>query len=178
MTDRQFEELLVSMRPIMVGLAKSRGARTRQDAEDAVQEAILKLWRVRGDIREETADRYLKKAVCNAVADQDRRARSKSRPHTLQYLEDSLIEESDARAGVEDGYPSLEVSESKEARERIAGMSDLPEFYRETALMVLDGLSAVEIAKRMGLAPSTVRGRVLRLRLRLAGGESLPRPRG
>jgi RNA polymerase sigma-70 factor (ECF subfamily) len=136
--------------------------RNQSDAEDAVQEAFLRVLRHReslGEIRDHRV--WLVRIVWNIVLDRKRRA--KTRPETDDISElarvlpaTGLSAEQRAAAAQHHGHV-------------LACVERLPE--RERAVMMLSAfeeLSSVEIAAVLGVTESSVRSRLFRARNLLA----------
>jgi RNA polymerase sigma factor (sigma-70 family) len=127
----------------------------RTVAEDIAAEVLLNVWRrwqVTGP--PDAPDAYLARAVRNRVASHFR-TKARDRALTARLSSDEVTP--DHAGPVAD-------------RDEVAGLlGRLPEAERTTLSMIyLDGLSAAEVARRLGLQPASVRSRVLRGRRRLA----------
>ena len=144
------------------------------DAQDALQETFLQLYRklpsFRGESRFST---WLFRVATNAALMQ-RRKRAR-RP--AESLEDHLPrfdadgrhaltpDELRAPCGVEDSVGRKLLAEKAQA-----GIERLPDLYREAfVLRDLEELETAEVAQVLGLPPATVRQRVHRARLMLRG---------
>jgi len=143
--------------------------RNAADAEDAVQEAFLRVLRHRDsleDIRDHRV--WLIRIVWNIVLDRKRRA--KTRPET-----DDVVEL--ARVLPATGLSAEEVASAAQHHSRVLRMVDtLPPKEREVlVLSAFEELSSVEIASVLGITESSVRSRLFRARNLMA--ELLDRPR-
>ncbi len=128
-----------------------------QDAEDAVQDALLKLYRSEGwrEMREERA--YLARVVWRAAL--DRRA-----GRTVG------VEEEGAELRMADGRPTPELAaaESDERALLRELIDQLPEELRQPLLLsAMEEMSSREIGAVMGLPEGTVRTRLMRARSEL-----------
>jgi RNA polymerase sigma-70 factor, ECF subfamily len=128
------------------------------DAEDAVQEAFLRVLRHR-DTLHEVRDRrvWLIRIVWNVVLDRKRRA--KTRPET-----DDVAEL--ARVLPSNGLSAEEIASAAQHHARVLGCIDkLPAKERQVLLLsAFDELSSVEIASVLGITESSVRSRLFRAR--------------
>lgn len=124
--------------------------RNPQDAEDAVQEALLKLYRTNGWQRIEDEKAFLSRTVWRVALDRISSART---------MEDATeIEIASTRA-----TPEEWVSGGDE-RELLRRMIDaLPEdLRRPLVLSAIDEMTSGEVAEIMGIPEGTVRTRVMR----------------
>jgi RNA polymerase sigma-70 factor (ECF subfamily) len=136
--------------------------RNQSDAEDAVQEAFLRVLRHRetlGEIRDHRV--WLIRIVWNIVLDRKRRA--KTRPETddvsdlARVLPAMGLNAEDRAAAVQHHAHILACVEQLPAREREVMM-----------LSAFEELSSVEIAEVLGVTESSVRSRLFRARNLLA----------
>jgi RNA polymerase sigma-70 factor (ECF subfamily) len=143
--------------------------RNNADAEDAVQEAFLRVLRHR-DTLEEVRDHrvWLVRIVWNIVLDRKRRA--KTRPETDDVSELARV------------LPSTGLSAEDRAAAAqhhahvLARVDQLPAKEREVlVLSAFEELNSVEIASILGITESSVRSRLFRARNLMAG--LLERPR-
>lgn len=143
--------------------------RNAADAEDAVQEAFLRVLRHR-DALDEIRDHrvWLIRIVWNIVLDRKRRA--KTRPET-----DDVSEL--ARVLPATGLSAEEVASAAQHHSRVLRLLEkLPPKEREVlVLSAFEELSSVEIASVLGITESSVRSRLFRARNLMA--ELLERPR-
>lgn len=144
--------------------------RNAADAEDAVQEAFLRVLRHR-DTLEEVRDQrvWLIRIVWNIGLDRKRRA--KTRPET-----DDISEL--ARVLPATGLSADERAAAAQHHARILELVDrLPAKEREVlVLSAFEELNSVEIADVLGITESSVRSRLFRARNLMA--DLLQRPRG
>jgi len=126
------------------------------DAEDAVQEALVRAWRALPRFRAEASfSTWLFRICLNAISDQrSRRARGGGVP-----LED-VVEPADPRDAIAERELSSALQEA---------LSELDETYR-TAVLLYDvlGRSYAEIAEVLGVPEGTVKSRIFRGRVELA----------
>lgn len=132
--------------------------RNPADAEDAVQEAFLRVLRHR-DTLHEVRDRrvWLIRIVWNVVLDRKRRA--KTRPET-----DDVSEL--ARVLPSNGLSAEEIAAASQHHAHVLACVDrLPPKERQVLLLsAFDELSSVEIASVLGITESSVRSRLFRAR--------------
>lgn len=144
--------------------------RNAADAEDAVQEAFLRVLRHR-DTLEEVRDQrvWLIRIVWNIVLDRKRRA--KTRPET-----DDISEL--ARVLPATGLSADERAAAAQHHAQILELVDrLPAKERQVlVLSAFEELNSVEIAEVLGITESSVRSRLFRARNLMA--DLLQRPRG
>ena len=132
--------------------------RNPADAEDAVQEAFLRVLRHRetlGDVRDHRV--WLIRIVWNIVLDRKRRA--KTRPET-----DDIVEL--ARVLPANGLSAEQRAAAAQHHAQVlACVEKLPAKEREVlTLSAFDELSSVEIAEVLGITESSVRSRLFRAR--------------
>jgi len=137
--------------------------RNAADAEDAVQEAFLRVLRHR-DTLDEVRDRrgWLIRIVWNIVLDRKRRA--KTRPETDDVAELARVLpaaglSADDRAAAAQHHAQV-----------LACVETLPAKEREVLMLsAFEELSSVEIAQVLGITESSVRSRLFRARNLMAG---------
>ena len=137
--------------------------RNAADAEDAVQEAFLRVLKHR-DTLDEVRDRrvWLIRIVWNIVLDRKRRA--KTRPETddvaelARVLPAEGLSAEDRAAAAQHHAQVLKCVETLPAKEREVLM-----------LSAFEELSSVEIAQVLGITESSVRSRLFRARNLMAG---------
>ena len=148
-----FGQLLESVRPELVRFAYWL-ARDRSVAEDVVQEAMLRAWRARSELKDAAAARHW---LLTIVRREHARLYERKRLVTVDVTE-VVAREDMALARVGDG----ELLDLRRAIMR------LPDDYREPLVMqVLGGYSTAEIAKEMNLSIPAVLTRLFRARNRL-----------
>jgi RNA polymerase sigma-70 factor, ECF subfamily len=137
--------------------------RNAPDAEDAVQEAFLRVLRHRETLAEVRDQRvWLIRIVWNIVLDRKRRA--KTRPETDDVAELARV------------LPSTGLSQEERAAAAqhhahvLACVEQLPVKEREVLLLsAFEELSSVEISAVLGITESSVRSRLFRARNLMAG---------
>ena len=140
------------------------------DAEDAMQEALLKTYRYVGRIREPEAFRpWLYRTVRNACL-MGRRKRA-GEPARLQSLDDVLPgQDGPARPDAPDpGKNPEQLSDNAALRRRLrTALKGLPAPYRAVVfLREMEGLSTREAAHVLGISEDNVKARLHRARLQL-----------
>ena len=137
--------------------------RNAADAEDAVQEAFLRVLRHRDTLAEVRDNRvWLIRIVWNIVLDKKRR--SKTRPET-----DDVSEL--ARVLPHDGLSAEEIAQAAQHHARVlAQVEKLPAKERQVLMLsAFEELNSVEIAEVLGISESSVRSRLFRARNLMAG---------
>ena len=137
--------------------------RNPSDAEDAVQEAFLRVLRHRhslGEVRDHRV--WLIRIVWNVVLDRKRRA--KTRPET-----DDVTEL--ARVLPSNGLSAEQIAAAAQHHAQVLACVDkLPAKERQVLLLsAFEELSSVEIAGVLGITESSVRSRLFRARNLMAG---------
>lgn len=169
-----FDELIEPRWERMVRIAR-RVVGSREEAEDVAQRACLRVWQTLHRFRaEEDLDAWIYRVVVNLAVDALRRLRARPEGRSAWPADERAVPR-EAR----DGGPAPDARLVARELERMleAITRDLPP--RQKAVFVLsrvEGLSAPEIGRIMGVAPSTVRNHLLQVRhqltRRLAGGKS------
>jgi RNA polymerase sigma-70 factor (ECF subfamily) len=140
------------------------------DAEDAMQEALIKTYRHVKRIRDPRAFRpWLYRTVRNACLMS--RRRKVGEPLRLQSLDDVLPDPDRRRRG---GVPAPgrdpeQLAHDAQLRRRLRrALESLPAGYRSVVfLRDMEGLSTREVARIMGISEDNVKTRLHRARLRL-----------
>jgi RNA polymerase sigma-70 factor, ECF subfamily len=137
--------------------------RNASDAEDAVQEAFLRVLRHRdtlGEVRDQRV--WLIRIVWNIVLDRKRRA--KTRPET-----DDVADL--ARVLPSEGLSAEERASAAQHHAHVLGcVETLPAKEREVLMLsAFEELNSVEIATVLGITESSVRSRLFRARNLMAG---------
>jgi RNA polymerase sigma-70 factor (ECF subfamily) len=140
------------------------------DAEDAMQEAMIKTYRYVGRIREPEAFRpWLYRTVRNACL-MGRRKKA-GEPTRLQSL-DEVLPGSDGRTRPDAPHPGKnpeQLADNAALRRRLRkALHSLPGPYRAIVfLREMEGLSTREVAKVMGMTEDNVKTRLHRARIQL-----------
>jgi RNA polymerase sigma-70 factor (ECF subfamily) len=137
--------------------------RNASDAEDAVQEAFLRVLRHRDTLGEVRDNRvWLIRIVWNIVLDRKRRA--KTRPET-----DDVSEL--ARVLPAEGLSAEQIASAAQHHAHVlACMEQLPAKERQVLMLsAFEELTSVEIASILGITESSVRSRLFRARNLMAG---------
>ena len=131
--------------------------RTREEAEDLVQETFARVLARPRFLRAEDEFGYLLRTMRNTLVSQ-RRAQSR-RPQTMPLLDDLPVA---GRAGDDP-------AEAAQNRQVFAAIRELPDEFRD-ALVAVDvaGLSYGEAARMLGVPEGTVTSRLFRARDRVA----------
>src|SRR5205809_5261233 len=131
--------------------------RSREEAEDLVQETYAQVLARPRMIRGEDELGYLLRALRNTLISQRRAERR--RPVTTELVDEAAL---GARA-------SDDPAEASETRQVYAAIAELPEEFRE-ALVAVDvaGLSYPEAARALGVPEGTLTSRLFRARDRVA----------
>jgi RNA polymerase sigma-70 factor, ECF subfamily len=137
--------------------------RNPADAEDAVQEAFLRVLRHRGMLGEVRDRRvWLIRIVWNIVLDRKRRA--KTRPETDDVAELARVLPSNGLSAEQI------VAAAQHHAHVLACVERLPAKEREVLLLsAFEELTSVEIATVLGITESSVRSRLFRARNLMAG---------
>jgi RNA polymerase sigma-70 factor (ECF subfamily) len=143
--------------PVLYRAARA-WTRSREEAEDLVQETFARVLARPRLLRGEDELGYLLRAMRNTLISQ-RRAASR-RPQTTPLVDELAV---GARA-------SDDPAEAAESRQVYAAIHELPEEFRD-ALIAVDivGLSYREAARALGVPEGTVTSRLFRARDRVAG---------
>jgi RNA polymerase sigma-70 factor (ECF subfamily) len=131
--------------------------RSREEAEDLVQETYAKVLARPRMLRGEDELGYLLRAVRNTLISQRRTERR--RPVTTELVDDLA-------AGTRGGD---DPAEAAEIRQVYAAIAELPEDFRDAIVAVdVAGLSYEEAARALGVLEGTVTSRLFRARDRVA----------
>jgi RNA polymerase sigma-70 factor (ECF subfamily) len=153
--DRRFAEMAERQARFMFRVAHGL-LRSVQDAEDAVQEALLKLYRSDGWLHMENEKAFLARTVWRVGLDVVAR-----RPRGTEPLEDKAGRE--FAAGGESAEESLVGHGERELLRRL--IEALPEELRQPlVLSAIEEMTSREVAMAMGIPEGTVRTRVMRAR--------------
>lgn len=156
--DQRFAEMAQRQARFMFRVAHGL-LRSVQDAEDAVQEALLKLYRNDGWLRMEDEKAFLARTVWRVGLDVAAR-----RPKSTEPLDDESGREF-AAAG-KSAEQSMEDGDERALLRRL--IEALPEELRQPlVLSAIEEMTSREVAATMGIPEGTVRTRVMRARAEL-----------
>jgi len=156
--DKRFEEMVGRQARFMFQVAFGL-LRNRQDAEDAVQEAFLKLYRGETWLRMENEKGFLARTVWRVALDH--------LPKPAERMSDVEEMQLAAVGGIGASPEQSAVDEDERAilRRLIDG---LPEELRQPlVLSSVEEMTSREVAEAMGIPEGTVRTRVMRARTEL-----------
>jgi RNA polymerase sigma-70 factor (ECF subfamily) len=154
----RFEEMVGRQSRFMFQVAFGL-LRNRQDAEDAVQEAFLKLYRGEAWLRMDNEKGFLARTVWRVALDHLPRAAERA----LDVSEMELA--ASGGAGVSPEQSAVDKDERAVLRRLIDG---LPEELRQPlVLSSVEEMTSREVAEAMGIPEGTVRTRVMRARAEL-----------
>ncbi len=156
--DRRFAEMVERQAQFMFRVAHGL-LRSMQDAEDAVQEALLKLYRTDGWVRMEDEKAFLARTVWRVGLDVVGRRRRGMEP----------LEDDAGREFAAVGRSAEQVLVEHGDRELLRTLIDgLPEELRQTlVLSAIEEMTSREVAAVMGIPEGTVRTRVMRAKAEL-----------
>ncbi|MDR5710277.1 MAG: sigma-70 family RNA polymerase sigma factor [Armatimonadota bacterium] len=161
---KRFEEM-VGQHLDALYAAALRLTRNRQDAEDLLQETLLKAWRSYHTFEEGTNARaWLFRILMNAHIDRYRKATREPELSDVEDVEEfylyTKVQESDQLRRVGDPERLLERIMEHEVRE---ALENLPEHFRSVVILAdLQGFSYKEIADILGIPVGTVMSRLFR----------------
>ncbi len=162
--ERAFAELYGRYERAVYNLAFFR-TENREDAQDASQNAFLKLWRGAATYRDGSASAFILTVAKNAVTDL---LRSRERPTSPITVTDRDGEEAELPIADTDDTPE----EAAERQETVAqvrrGIRSLPDHYREALILCdMEGKSYAEAAAALDVDVGTVKSRLSRGRKKL-----------
>jgi RNA polymerase sigma-70 factor (ECF subfamily) len=156
--DERFEEMVARQARFMFQVAFGL-LRNRQDAEDAVQEAFLKLYRGEAWLRMENEKGFLARTVWRVALDYLPRVAER----TSDVAEMQLTATGEAGAS-----PEQNVVDQDERALLRRLIDRLPEELRQPlVLSSVEEMTSREVAEAMGIPEGTVRTRVMRARTEL-----------
>lgn len=153
---RRFDQMVEAHLPAL-RLRAAQMCRRHGDPDDIVQDALVRAFRARDQMRETERGRgWLLTIVTNTFLDSVRRRKTR----------DEVALDSDPAAPTDDDPPApwadLDVDDVR------AAVASLPDDVRDTYRMfALDGMDYVAIAGAQGIAKATVGTRILRARKKL-----------
>ena len=156
--DEWFEEMVGRQSRFMFQVAFGL-LRNREDAEDAVQEAYLKLYRGEAWRRMDNEKGFLARTVWRVALDHLPRAAER----TLDVSEMELAD--GGGAGVSPEQSAVDKDERAVLRRLIDGLPE--ELRRPLVLSSVEEMTSREVAEAIGIPEGTVRTRVMRARAEL-----------
>ena len=156
--DERFEEMVTRQARFLFQVAFGL-LRNRQDAEDAVQEAFLKLYRGEAWLRMENEKGFLARTVWRVALDH--------LPKPAERMTD-VAEMQLAATGEGGASPEQNVVDEDERALLRRLIDGLPEELRQPlVLSSVEEMTSREVAEAMGIPEGTVRTRVMRARTEL-----------
>ena len=153
--DERFEEMVARQARFMFQVAFGL-LRNRQDAEDAVQEAFLKLYRGEAWLRMENEKGFLARTVWRVALD-----------HLPKAVE-RMADVAEMQLTASGGSPEQSVVDEDERAVLRRLIDGLPEELRQPlVLSSVEEMTSREVAEAMGIPEGTVRTRVMRARTEL-----------
>ena len=155
--DERFEEMVARQARFMFQVAFGL-LRNRQDAEDAVQEAFLKLYRGEAWLRMENEKGFLARTVWRVALDH--------LPRTAEHMQDASEMELTATGSAPSPEQSAVNEDERSVLRRL--IDGLPEeLRRPLVLSSIEEMTSREVAEAIGIPEGTVRTRVMRARTEL-----------
>lgn len=164
-TEQDFEKLVLLTEKQVYSLAFSI-LRQRDDAEDAVQEAYLKIWKNRDTYRGDGSPiGWILRIAGNCALDMRRK-------RTLRTVSPLVLSDTDGEESVIDvpdddpaSNPADAAVIAEDAKTTAELIRSLPEQYRTVLILrEEEGLSYMEISQRTGVPMGTVKSRIARAR--------------
>ena len=153
--DERFEEMVARQARFMFQVAFGL-LRNRQDAEDAVQEAFLKLYRGEAWLRMENEKGFLARTVWRVALDH------------LPKAAERMADVAEMQLTASGGSPEQSVVDEDERAVLRRLIDGLPEDLRQPlVLSSVEEMTSREVAEAMGIPEGTVRTRVMRARTEL-----------
>jgi RNA polymerase sigma-70 factor, ECF subfamily len=153
--DERFEEMVARQARFMFQVAFGL-LRNRQDAEDAVQEAFLKLYRGEAWLRMENEKGFLARTVWRVALDH------------LPTAAERMTDVTEMHLAASGGSPEQSVVAADERGVLRRLIDGLPEELRQPlVLSSVEEMTSREVAEAMGIPEGTVRTRVMRARTEL-----------
>ncbi|MEI9978868.1 MAG: sigma-70 family RNA polymerase sigma factor [Edaphobacter sp.] len=153
--DVRFEEMVARQARFMFQVAFAL-LRNTQDAEDAVQEALLKLYRGEAWLRMENEKGFLARTVWRVALDH--------LPKMVERMSDVSEMQLEAVGGSPEAN-AVDEDERAMLRRLIDGLPE--ELRRPLVLSSVEEMTSREVAEAMGIPEGTVRTRVMRARAEL-----------
>jgi RNA polymerase sigma-70 factor (ECF subfamily) len=156
--DERFEEMVARQARFMFQVAFGL-LRNRQDAEDAVQEAFLKLYRGEAWLRIENEKGFLARTVWRVALDH----LPKAAERMVDVAEMQLVASSGAGRSPEQS--AVDEDERAVLKKLIDGLPE--ELRHPLVLSSVEEMTSREVGEVMGISEGTVRTRVMRARTEL-----------
>jgi RNA polymerase sigma-70 factor (ECF subfamily) len=156
--DERFEEMVARQARFMFQVAFGL-LRNRQDAEDAVQEAFLKLYRGEAWLRIENEKGFLARTVWRVALDH----LPKAAERMVDVAEMQLVASSGA--GLSPEQSAVDEDERAVLKKLIDGLPE--ELRHPLVLSSVEEMTSREVGEVMGISEGTVRTRVMRARTEL-----------
>lgn len=165
--EKAFERLMTRYERQVYRLAFSL-LRHKEDAEDAMQETFIKLWRVLPTYRYECSLLvYVLRITRTVSLDIERRRERRRANETSLTVEDDTGESVEREIADEDvsSRPDLAFERAERIRMVREAIEELPEEHRQIILYKdIQGLSYAEIGAILGLGEGTIASRLARAR--------------
>ena len=165
--EKAFERLMTRYERQVYRLAFSL-LRHKEDAEDAMQETFIKLWRVLPTYRYECSLLvYVLRITRTVSLDVERRRERRRANETSLTVENDTGERVDREIADEDvsSRPDLAFERAERIRMVREAIQELPEEHRQIILYKdIQGLSYAEIGAILGLGEGTIASRLARAR--------------
>jgi len=161
--DERFEEMVERQARFMFQVAFGL-LRNRQDAEDAVQEAFLKLYRGEAWLRMENEKGFLARTVWRVALDRLPRAAERMSDVAEMQLANGVSDPS-SRANRSPEQSAVDEDERGVLKRLIDGLPE--ELRRPLVLSSVEEMTSREVAEAMGIPEGTVRTRVMRAKTEL-----------
>jgi RNA polymerase sigma-70 factor (ECF subfamily) len=162
--DERFEEMVARQARFMFQVAFGL-LKNRQDAEDAVQEAFLKLYRGEAWLRMENEKGFLARTVWRVALDHLPKAAEQMSDVAEMQLAASGLAGLASRANLSPEQSAVNEDERAVLRRLIDGLPE--ELRRPLVLSSVEEMTSREVAEAMGIPEGTVRTRVMRARTEL-----------
>jgi RNA polymerase sigma-70 factor (ECF subfamily) len=162
--DERFEEMVARQARFMFQVAFGL-LKNRQDAEDAVQEAFLKLYRGEAWLRMENEKGFLARTVWRVALDHLPKAAEQMSDVAEMQLAASGLSGLASRANLSPEQSAVDEDERAVLRRLIDGLPE--ELRRPLVLSSVEEMTSREVAEAMGIPEGTVRTRVMRARTEL-----------
>jgi RNA polymerase sigma-70 factor (ECF subfamily) len=165
--DERFEEMVARQARFMFQVAFGL-LRNRQDAEDAVQEAFLKLYRGEAWLRMENEKGFLARTVWRVALDHLPKAAERMVDVSEMQLTANGASGVTSRANQASRTPEQSAVDEDERAVLRRLIDGLPEdLRRPLVLSSVEEMTSREVAEAMGIPEGTVRTRVMRARTEL-----------